>query len=159
MRQRHKTPDHFARNGSIQRSLHPWHRLSFKFGSSFVIEIETHARRIGIERICWNKTKSWAGLLVAYTSATLKPWPALLRTEPGVSIRLLIFTNFYSIFANGPHRSVCILIKTEKFSVSEMLRKEFYLWPFAKMLYHGWISTMTSSKEFHENCSSPASSG
>jgi len=22
----------FARNGSIQRSLYPWHRLSFKFG-------------------------------------------------------------------------------------------------------------------------------
>jgi len=32
-----------------------------------------------------------------------------------------------------------------KFSFSEMLRRELCLWPFAKKLYHGWISTMTSS--------------
>ena len=42
----------FARNGTIQRCPHPWHRLSLKFGSSFVIEIQTHARTIEFERIC-----------------------------------------------------------------------------------------------------------
>jgi len=26
-------------------------------GSSFLIEIQAHARRKGLERICWNKTK------------------------------------------------------------------------------------------------------
>ena len=39
------------------------------------------------------------------------------------------------------------LIKTEKFSFSEMLRREFYLWPLAKKLYDGWINTMTLSNE------------
>jgi len=29
---RHKTPDPFVRNASIQISPHPWHRLSLKFG-------------------------------------------------------------------------------------------------------------------------------
>ena len=33
-----------------------------------------------------------------------------------------------------------------------MLRRELYLWPFAKKLYYGWISTMTSS---NENCPPP----
>ena len=46
-----------------------------------------------------------------------------------------------------PDGSICILIKTEKLSFSEMLRRELYLWPFAKKLYHGWISTMTPSNE------------
>jgi len=45
----------------------------------------------------------------------------------------------------GPDCSVCVLIKTEKFSFSEMLRRELH--PFAKKLYHGWITTMTSSNE------------
>jgi len=43
------------------------------------------------------------------------------------------------------------LIKNKKFSFSEMLRRELYLWPLAKKLYHGWTNTMTSSK-VHENC-------
>ena len=46
-----------------------------------------------------------------------------------------------------PNRSVCILIKSEKFSFSKMLRKELYLRTFAQKLYYGWMSTMTSSNE------------
>jgi len=43
-------------------------------GSSFVIEIQAHARRIGLERIC--KTRRKLGrftTVVAYTSVTPKP--------------------------------------------------------------------------------------
>jgi len=39
------------------------------------------------------------------------------------------------------------LIKINKISFLGMLRRELCLWPFAKKLYHGWISTMTSSNE------------
>ena len=42
----------FVRNGSIQRSPYPWHRLFPSLGSSFVIEIQKYARRIELERIC-----------------------------------------------------------------------------------------------------------
>jgi len=51
------------------------------------------------------------------------------------------------LFLLCPDRSVCILIKTEMFSFSQMLRRELYLWLFAKKLNHGWISTMSSSNE------------
>ena len=37
---------------AFQRYPHPRHNLSLKSGSSFVIEIQTHARRLGLERIC-----------------------------------------------------------------------------------------------------------
>ena len=39
------------------------------------------------------------------------------------------------------------MIKTEKLSFSAMLVGELYLWPFAKKVYHGWVSMMTSSNE------------
>jgi len=42
----------FARNGSIQRSLILDIGYLSSLGSSFVIEIQAHARRIGVERIC-----------------------------------------------------------------------------------------------------------
>ena len=43
-------------------------------GSSFVIEIQTHARRIELERICYTRQKlGGITTVVAYTSVTLKP--------------------------------------------------------------------------------------
>jgi len=67
MRQRHKTKDTL----SIFLEMEAFKNLltfdigyPSSLGSSFVIEIQIHAK-IGPERICWNKTKSWAGLLVA----------------------------------------------------------------------------------------------
>jgi len=38
----------FARSSKIQRSPHPWQRLSLKFGSSFVVQIQTHGRTKGL---------------------------------------------------------------------------------------------------------------
>jgi len=34
-------------------------------------------------------------------------------------------------------------------------KKHYYMWPFAKKLYHGWISTMTSSNEILWKLPSP----
>jgi len=42
------------------------------------------------------------------------------------------------------HLLVTGLTKNKKFSFSEMLRRELYLWSLVKKLYHGWINTMTS---------------
>jgi len=42
---------------------------------------------------------------------------------------------------------VTVLIKTNTISFLGMLRRAHCLWPFAKKLYRGWISTMTSSNE------------
>jgi len=62
-----------ARNGTIQKSHH-WHRLSLKFGCTFVIEIQKHAKRIQLERICKAGRKlGRITTVVAYTSVTLKP--------------------------------------------------------------------------------------
>jgi len=86
-------------------------------GSSFVIEIQAHARRIGLEQICKNKTKIrqfhyCSSLYICHTKA--------MTTLAEFGTRCLYEnTNFYC-----PDRSVCILTKTEKFSVSEMLRRE-----------------------------------
>ena len=44
------------------------------------------------------------------------------------------------------------LIKTEKFSFSETLRRKLYVWPFAKKLYHGWITRKRNRIKFCENC-------
>jgi len=46
------------------------------------------------------------------------------------------------IFSFGFASLITVLLETNKFSFSEMLRKEH-----AKELYHVWISTMTSSNE------------
>ena len=57
-----------------------------------------------------------------------------------------------------PDRSVCILIETEKFSFSKMLRKELYLWPFAKKLYHKhddaieWIFMKIAPPKWRADC-------
>jgi len=100
-------------------------------GSSFVIELQTHARRIG-----WNefaKTRRKLGRftsVVAYTSVTLKPWLHHLSTEPGVSMKIQLFTLSWSF--------VCILIKTENFLFSETLRREL-------------LSVCQAYAEWHEN--------
>jgi len=73
MRQRHKTPyPFFPEMEAFNDPLTLGIGYPSSLGSSFVIEIQTHAK-IGLERICKNKMKSQAGLRVAYTSATLKP--------------------------------------------------------------------------------------
>ena len=46
----------FARN-AFKDLLTPDIGYLSSLGSSFVIEIQAHARQIGLERICWNKTK------------------------------------------------------------------------------------------------------
>ena len=61
--------------------------------SSFVIEIQKYARRIEHERICETRRKlDRFTTVVAYTSVTLKPLLHKLSTEPGVCMRILIFT-------------------------------------------------------------------
>ena len=50
------------------------------------------------------------------------------------------------------HPQVTGLIKTKKCSFSEMLRRELYLWPLAKKLYHDWINTRWRHlMKIHEN--------
>jgi len=86
--------------------------------SSFVIEIQTHARKIGLERICKNKTKIrqvyyCSRLYICHTKAmtTLAEYGTKCLCED---------TKFYSVLIV---RSA-ILIKTEEFSFAEMLRRE-----------------------------------
>jgi len=64
-------------------------------GSSFVIEIQAHAGRIGLERICWNKTK----IRLVYSCSTLcmchiKAMTTLVEYENRC---LYANTNFYSV--------------------------------------------------------------
>ena len=74
------------------------------------------------------------------------------RTPEGVK-RFVVgpkFLNYIQhIFSRGAKNFYLVtgLIKTNKISFLGMLRRELCFWPFEKMLYHGWISTMTSSNE------------
>jgi len=64
------------------------------------------------------------------------------------------FLNYiHHIFPRGPKKFYLVtgLIKTNNISFLGMLRRELCLWPLAKKLYYGWISTMTSSNKVHEN--------
>ena len=87
-------------------------------GSSFVTEIQARARRIGLERICWNKTKIrqfyyCSSLYICHTKA--------MTTLVEYGTRCLFEdTNFYSV--------LIVLsaswLQTEKFSFLEMLRRD-----------------------------------
>jgi len=64
-------------------------------GSSFVIEIQARARRIGLERICWNKTKIRQ---VYYCSSQYICHTKSMTTLVEYGIKCLFEdTNFYSV--------------------------------------------------------------
>ena len=68
-----------------------------RLGSSFVIEIQAHAGRIGLEIICKARRKLCKfTTAVAYASVILKPWLHWFNTEPGVCMRILTFTLSWS---------------------------------------------------------------
>jgi len=82
-------------------------------GSSFVIEIQTHARKIGLERICWNKkkirqvychTKAMTTLVEYWTSclyensdsySVLIVWSASWLKLKSSHLRIFCEENFY----------------------------------------------------------------
>ena len=85
----------FVRNGSIQRSPHPWHRLSLKFGIFICDRNSNTSQKIRARTNLLNKTKIWQ---VYYCSSLYichgKTMTALVEY---VTRCLYEDTNFYSV--------------------------------------------------------------
>jgi len=100
-------------------------------GSSFVTEIQARARRIGLERICWNKTKIrqfyyCSSLYICHTKA--------MTTLVEYGTRCLFEdTNFYSVL---------IVL-----SASWLKRKSFHFWKCCEEMFYLCVSLTQNHME------------
>ena len=100
----------------------------------------------GLERLCREAWKQKLYLFIVFHISIWGAWSFVWGSKPTKAPPWpRDWSGYYFLLC--PNRSVCLLIKSEKFSFSEMLRKELYLWTLAQKLYCGWMSTMTSSNE------------
>ena len=73
-------------------------------------------------------------------------WSQIFRLTPVIHPPTLLWNVLFCLFSlTSDVQNVCVCILWT--SCLRAKTHYYYMWPFAKTLYHGWISTMTSSNE------------